>query len=322
MGSFTGNRFTRQFELDVPIVQGPMGGAAGPELVAAVSNAGGLGVLPVWTLEPERVASEIEATRKLTSRGFAVNIRADLVQIEWIQAAIDAGVSIIHLFWGDPSESMAPITASGARMMATVGAPEAARIALGAGADALVVQGVEAGGHVLSETPLDALLESIAALSGDVPIVAAGGLATAEDVARVMARGASGALLGTRFVATRESIAHKDYKQALLAAGADATARSECFEIGWPDAPHRHLKNSTYSAWDRAGRPGAGSRPGEGDVILQMGELAFPRYAVMPPQRQMSGEIEAAVMYAGMGVERIHACPGAGEVVGELASLL
>jgi len=158
-------------------------------------------------------------------------------------------------------------------------------------------------------------------LAGEVPVVAAGGLANAEDVATVMRLGASAALLGTRFVATRESMAHDDYKQALLEAGADATARSECFEIGWPNAPHRHLHNDTHDAWERAGRPAPGNRPGEGETILRMGDAEIPRYSVVPPQQGMTGDVRAAVLYAGTGVERIRDCPAASAVIRELMSL-
>ncbi|MEQ8859292.1 MAG: nitronate monooxygenase [Pseudomonadales bacterium] len=322
MADFPGNRFTNDFELDVPIVQGPMGGAAGSELVAAVCNAGGLGILPIWFLTPVQAALAVRETRQLTARSFGVNLRADLVQTDHITAAVDEGVSIIHLFWGDPSASMEPIRAAGARMICTVGDAGAARRALAAGASALIAQGVEAGGHVLGEVPLRDLLGSVVPIAGTVPVVAAGGLANAEDVAEVMSLGASGALLGTRFVATRESISHDDYKQALIKAGADSTARSECFEIGWPNAPHRHLSNETYTSWERAGRPAAGARPGEGDILLRAGDIEVPRYSVMPPERGMVGNVRGAVLYAGTGVARIGDCPDAATVVRELASLL
>jgi len=322
MIQFAGDAFTREFALDVPIVQGPMAGAAGPELVAAVSNAGGLGILPVWVLPAGEVAGAVAATRRLTDRSFGVNIRADLAQLDHIRAAIDAEVSLIHLFWGAPSASMAPIRAAGARMMCTIGDPDAARAALDAGAIALVVQGVEAGGHVLSETPLRELLESVLPIAGDVPVVAAGGLADAADVAEMMALGAAGALLGTRFVATEESLAHDDYKRALMEAGAGATARSECFDVGWRDAPHRHLLNDTYLRWHRTGRPAAGARPGEGDAVLRHGDLEIRRYSVMPPERGMTGDIRSAVLYAGTGVDRVRDCPPADTVVRELASRL
>lgn len=322
MAGPSGNRFTREFALDVPIVQGAMGGVAGPELVAAVCNAGGLGVLPVWMLEPHLVGQAVRATQALTGRSFAVNIRADLVQVDHIRAAIDAGASIVHLFWGDPSASMAPIDEAGVPMICTVGDAEAARIAVDAGASALIAQGVEAGGHVLGETPLEVLLGSILPVAEGVPVVAAGGLVDASDVARVMALGASGALLGTRFALTVEAEAHDDYKRALLEAGADSTVRSECFDVGWPEAPHRHLKNDTYIAWDEAGRPRSGHRPGEHEAVLRMGGEALPRYSVVPALRGMTGDVRASALYAGTGVGRITDCPSVRELVTDLASML
>ncbi len=322
MRQFAGNAFTRAFALDVPIVQGPMGGVAGPELVAAVANAGGLGVLPIWPQPPDRARDDIEQTRKLTRRPFAVNLRADLVQLDHLRIALDGGVPIVHLFWGDPSPSMAPIREADARMICTVGDAETARAAMDAGAQALIAQGVEAGGHVQSETPLRHLLDAVLAVAGRAPVIAAGGLVGAEDVARVVRAGAAGALLGTRFVATMESLAHDDYKQALIEAGADATVRSECFDDGWPQAPHRHLKNETFGTWQRAGRPPPGTRPGEGDVVLRMGEDVLERYAVVPPLRGMTGDVRNAAMYAGTGVASIGECLPAARVVEQLASLL
>ena len=142
MTDYSGNNFTRKFNLRVPIVQGPMGGVAGPELVAAVANAVGLGILPIWHQPAQMAARAIAETQALTDSAFGVNLRADLVQIEHIRTALDAGVSIIHLFWGDPSDSMGQIDAAGARMIATIGDAEAAKVALDAGASALIAQGV------------------------------------------------------------------------------------------------------------------------------------------------------------------------------------
>ena len=174
VSDFAGNGFTRAFGLEVPIVQGPAGGVTGPALVAAVAEAGALGVLPIWIASPHGAARLVEATRQLTSRPFAVNLRADLVQIEHIVAALDAGIRDFHLFWGDPAPSMPPIRTAGARMIATIGDADAARAALEAGAAALVAQGVEAGGHVKGELPLRELLETVLPMAGDVPVIAAG----------------------------------------------------------------------------------------------------------------------------------------------------
>lgn len=311
--------FTRAFGLTAPIVQGPMGGVAGPRLVGAVAQAGALGVLPIWTA-PIKVAVEmIKATQALTSRPFAVNVRADLEMEDLIAAATDQGVGIVHLFWGDPASSMRAIRRGGARMIATVSDVETTGRALEAGAAGLIVQGVEAGGHVLGSTPLRDLLPLVAGMAGDVPIAAAGGLSDAEDIAEVFALGATAAVLGTRFVAAEESDAHASYRQAILAAGAEDTVRTLCFDGGWPNAPHRVLSNSTFRAWEQAGRPAPGGRPAEGDIIMRHASgMTYPRYHCAPPQATMDGDLEAACLYAGMGVGKIADVRPAGVLIDEI----
>ena len=312
----TTNRLLTLLGIDVPVVQGPMGGVSGPALVSAVANAGGLGMLPVWAESISSAVTAIEKVKMATGRPFAVNLRADLRQLDHISAAIDSGVKIVHLFWGDPGPSKSAIGAGGGRMMVTVGDREAARAALDAGARALIAQGVEAGGHVLGQTPLHDLLSDVIDEADNVPVIAAGGCALAADARALVDRGAAGVLLGTRFVASAESDAHPAYKQAIIDATGDATAMSKCFDIGWPDAPHRNLVNSTFRAWDAAGRPSPGNRPGEGDTVLRTASgRELPRYAVTPPKQGMTGDIEAAVMYAGTGVDRIADCPSAAEIV-------
>jgi nitronate monooxygenase len=307
----------RTFDLDVPIVQGPMGGGiSGPRLVSAVAQAGALAILPIWPHTVAEAVAMINATRALTHRPFAVNIRADLAQHDLIAAAIDHGVATVHAFWGDPADCMRTIRRRGARLIATVWDADSARAALDAGASAVIAQGVEAGGHVKGTTPLHELLPVVVALAGDVPVVAAGGLADGADAARVLQLGASAVLFGTRFAATEESDAHPVYKQALVSAGPGATARSECFDILWPDAPHRTLKNSTFITWEAAGCPAPGHRPGENDVILRApGQPPVPRYSAEPPSAATTGDWEAAALYAGTGVGKIVDVPPAAEVI-------
>lgn len=322
MQNFSDNVLVKALGIQVPIAQGPMGGVAGSELVAAVANAGGLGMLPIWH-QPQAIGlREIRKTQSLTGSPFAVNLRADLVQIALIEAALEQGVAIIHLFWGDPEASMKPIREAGASMIATVGDCEAAKKAMDAGAIALIAQGIEAGGHVLGETPLANLLNEILPIAGSVPVIAAGGITTSEDIRQVLDAGASGTLLGTRFVATEESLAHPDYKIALINAGADSTARSKCFDIGWPEAPHRHLINATYTRWKNQGRPLSGKRPGENDTVLVSGDIDLPRYSVAPPAKQMTGDILEACLYAGTGVNKIDDIPAVNDLILELTSLL
>jgi len=300
-----------------------MGGVCGPRLVASAVGAGALGILPIWFLPPHAVEPSIRQTRALADGPFAVNLRADLVQRDPIGVALDTGITTFHLFWGDPEPSMRAIRAAGARMIATVWDADSSRRALDAGACALIAQGVEAGGHVMGTTPLATLLPTVVELAGSVPVAAAGGLADAEDIATAMALDAGAAVLGTRLAATEESDAHHGYKQALLAAGSDATVRSTCFDGMWPEAPHRTLRNSTYEMWEAAEFPTAGRRPGECDVILRGGHgRTYPRYSMVAPTQEMAGEWEAAALYAGTGVGKVGDLPPAGRVIAGIAEAL
>ena len=136
-------RFAAQFGLELPLVQGPMGGISGPRLVSAVAEAGALGILPIWHLDLEKVRAAIAGTFGATKRTFAVNIRADLNQQDHIACALDAGVTAFHLFWGDPAASMAAIRRWNARMIATVSDTDTTKAALDSGAVALIDRGLK-----------------------------------------------------------------------------------------------------------------------------------------------------------------------------------
>jgi nitronate monooxygenase len=313
--------FTRRFALSLPIVQAPMGGAAGPKLIAAAADAGALAILPIWFGTPAAASDVIGLTRALTDKPFAVNLRADLKQDDHIAAALDAGITTFHFFWGDPAPAMPRIRRAGARMIATVSDLETARAALDAGAFALIAQGVEAGGHVHGTTPIAELVPQVVAAAADVPVAAAGGIVDGADVADVLALGASAAVLGTRLVATDESDAHPDYKQSLLDAGDGETVLSKCFDGFWPDAPHRTLINSTYRAWSEAGCPRPGSRPGEGDILMRSPiGMDIPRYHAATPTNRMAGDCEGMALYAGMGVGRIKSIRPLRSVIDEIVA--
>ncbi len=313
--------FTKAFGLTLPIVQAPMGGVAGPALVAAAANAGALAILPIWAGTTAAANDLIRRTQSLTTKPFAVNLRADLHQQEHISVALGNGVSLLHLFWGDPARSMPAIRQAGARMIATVSDVDTSKAALDAGASALIAQGVEAGGHVFGTTPLDELIPLVVAEAGGVPVAAAGGIVDADGVVRAFRLSASAAVLGTCLVATDESDAHPDYKQALIDARAGDTVMSNCFNGFWPDAPHRTLKNSTWRAWQEAGCPDPGARPGEGDIVMRIpGVFDVPRYHAATPTARMAGNCEAMALYAGTGVGNVRSIRPAASLMHEIVA--
>src|SRR6266700_6162775 len=170
-----------------------------------------------------------------------------------LQAALDAGAPAVQFSWGlPPKEAISAIRAAGAKLGMQVTSAESARAALDLGADYLVCQGTEAGGHVQATRDLYEALPKVLEEAKQKPVIAAGGIGNGEGIRKALLAGASAAMLGTRFVATIESNGHPAYKQAILEAHAQDTALTVCFQDGWP-ATHRALRNRTFVLWDAAG---------------------------------------------------------------------
>ena len=290
-----------------PIVQAPIGSASTAELAAAVSNAGGLGMLAGTWRSPDGLRTLIRRTRALTQRPFGVNLVLAFDVAGQLRVSLDAGVRIISFFWGDPAPWVSTVQQAGGVVMHTVGSALEAVHAAAAGVDLLVAQGVEAGGHVCGTTPLRALLSGIRSDAPAIPVLAAGGIGDVAAARRALEAGADGVWLGSRFVASVEAAAHPNYKQRLVGAVSGDTVLSTVFDIGWPDAPHRAIRNSTVRAWETAGRPPVGSRPGEGDVVARhRNGLPVLRYEDTPPLEGMTGDLESLPLYAGESVDSIN----------------
>ena len=305
--------------IELPIVQAPMGGATTPELAAAVSNAGGLGTLALSWHPPDAVRAAVRATRALTDRPFAVNLVLAFPQEERLSICLEEGVPVISFFWGDPAPHLAAMRAAGAKSMLTVGSAEQARRAVDAGVDVVVAQGWEAGGHVLGEVATLPLVRAVVDAVSPAPVVAAGGIADGRGLVAALALGAAGVWIGTRFLGASEASIHPEYRRRLIEAAETATVHTRLFDVGWRDAPHRVLRNSTYDAWDRAGRPESGRRPGEGELIAE-GEFGrVPRYASTTPGPATTGDIEALSLWSGQGVAQLHREQPAAEIVEEIA---
>jgi nitronate monooxygenase len=305
--------------IDVPVIQAAMADVACPALVAAVSNAGALGMLQFGWLTPEVIREQITRTRALTDRPFGAGFVLDRPQEERVEVALDAGMRIISLFWGDPAPYVARVHDAGALLMHAVGSVAEARQAAEAGVDIVIAQGWEAGGHVRGEVGTLALVPAVVDAVAPVLVVAAGGIADGRALAAVLALGASGGWIGTRFLMAAEANVHPDYQAALVRATANDTFVAALFDVGWEDAPGRALRNSTARAWEAAGRPPRGQRPGEGETLYHSPTQGRgTRYEPLVAPMDAQGDVEASSLWAGQGVGLVSRRQPAGAIIREI----
>ncbi len=299
-----------------PLMQAPLGRGAAARLAGEVSKAGGLGTLGASWTDPAVLRDQIRSIARTTDRPFCVNLVLDFAQDERLEVVVEERVPWVSFSFGLRPDLVTYARAGGTHVLVQVASADAARAAVRAGAEALIVQGIEAGGHVQSVVGLLPLLAEVRR-AVSVPLLAAGGIADPAAALAVLAAGASAVVMGTRFVASDECDAHPQYKGRLLAAEGRDTVLTELFDVGW-SAPHRVLRNSTYDRWHAAGRPPPGQRPGEGETVAE----GVPRYAVNLPLAGTDGDIEAMAMYAGQGVGAIDAVEPAAAIVERFAAAL
>jgi nitronate monooxygenase len=305
--------------IEAPVILAPMGGAVTPPLAAAVSEAGGLGVLPFSWATSDEITAAVREVNALTDRPVGVNLGLEWDQRERLRVALGAGVRVVSFFWGDAASLVPDARAAGAKVMVTVGSADEARQAVAAGADAIVAQGWEAGGHVWSTVSTLALVPRVVDAVAPVPVVAAGGIADGRGLAAALALGAAGGWIGTRFLAATEAAIHDDYRRRLFAASETDTFYGTLFNRGWPNAPHRALRNSTVEMWEAAGRPATGDRPGEDDEpAITPDGTPINRYASTTPRAGMTGNTEPLSNWAGQGVGLVNRVQPAADIVREL----
>jgi NAD(P)H-dependent flavin oxidoreductase YrpB (nitropropane dioxygenase family) len=324
MAFSSGERALERLGLELPVVQAGMGGGLSRhELAAAVSEAGGLGTIAVSGAAAIR--RELAAARALTGRPLAVNVLLPFARRDWFSAAAEADVVVT--FWGRPRRRTPGV------WIHQCGSVAEARAAQRAGADAVIAQGVEAGGHVRGTVPALELLECVrAALPGGFPVLLAGGIAERGDVRGALEAGAVAALAGTRFLLSEESRAHPDYRRRLREA--DGTILTELFGAGWP-APHRVLANAATERWlrddprgprlnralNRMLAPGARYLPPGVQARIARAQRPGSRLLspIGPTDDGPSNLIDAGPLYAGETVARIDDVRPAAELVRALA---
>ena len=311
--------------IDAPLVSAPMGpDLTGAELVAAVSGAGAFGILQAQLHPPPALREEIARVRAATSRPFGVNFLLQFPCEDGLAVALEAGVAAISFFWGDATPYVDRIHAAGARVIVQVGSVADARRAVDAGVDVIIAQGFEAGGHVAGRVSTMVLVPRVVdALGAKVPVVAAGGIADARGVVAALALGASGVSLGTRFLASVESYAHRDYKERVVAATEEDTVHTILFGNGWPHAPHRALRTPFVDEWIGNEARAQESRPDEpivGTTRIGCNESPVPRFMGLPQNRHESGDLHSMGMLAGQSAGLVHDVRPAGELVREIVA--
>ncbi len=308
--------------IELPIIAAPMGFVSGPELAAAVSNAGGLGIMSFSGNPAPVLREEIRRLRRLTAKPFGVNLILYFPVEEQVAVCLEERVPVLSLFWGDPAPWVERAHAAGVTVAHQVGSVEAARRAARAGVDLVIAQGVEAGGHVEGRVGTMVLVPRVVDAIAPVPVAAAGGIADARGLVAALALGAQAAVMGTRFLATPEATAHPLYKEKVVAATEEDTVHTLLFGGGWPDAPHRTLRTAFVEEWLGREARGQEQRPDEPIVgETRMGGMALPvtRFASLPPSAETTGEIASMSLLAGQSAGLVGEVKAAAAIVRELA---
>jgi enoyl-[acyl-carrier protein] reductase II len=250
----------------------------------------------------------VEQTRRSTSRPFGVDFIVDETAFgpatteDHLSVVLDHDVPVVVFFWHlPPTRWIERLKAARRQVWIQVSSVEAAGRAVAAGADAIIVQGAEAGGHNRSGTGTIAAVPATVDAVAPVPVLAAGGIADGRGVAAAMALGASAVVVGTRLIASTEAHAHPEYKKRVVAAGVEATVRTRLFGIEWPDQPMNVLRNAVVDAWsgpdDRTPAPEPDAIIGK--TRLEDADYPMPRFSAILPTPETEGDLDQMCLAAG-----------------------
>lgn len=299
-----------------PLLCAGMGGVARHRLAAAVSNAGGFGCLGMVREQPEFIRSEVNLYRTISDKPFAINLipaaTDPLLLKHQVAECIALKINHVVLFWDVSKEVIKQFKDNGIQVIHQVGSKRDAEDALEAGAEMLIVQGIEAGGHVRGDVSLGGLLPEIVAFS-TVPVIASGGITTGAGMVAALALGAQAVSCGTLFLATTESNAHDFHKEKILKAEAGDTTLCYDYYRNWPiRAAVRVLKNSVT---DNPANQYESRR--EHPLGTQDGAPIYP-FSTDSPLLGAVGDLEAMSLYCGQGCGAIKTIKHPGVVIAEL----
>jgi nitronate monooxygenase len=295
---------TEALGLEYPIVLAPMASVSGGRLAAAVSNAGGLGLVGGGYGDHAWLSDELSVAKAETARPWGVGLITWATTPETVQLALSYEPHTFMLSFGDPRPYVPAIKEAGCRLVCQVQDLEGARAAKAAGADVIVAQGTEAGGHGAARTTLP-LIPAVVDAVAPTPVIAAGGITDGRGLAAALMLGAHGVLMGTRFYAATESLGHQRAKERIVAAKGEDTRRTRVFDVvrghEWPEGyTGRALRNPFVERWD--------GREDDLTAALDTEGRAFQ-------EAIREGDFDTAMVWAGEAVDLIAAVADAGELV-------
>jgi NAD(P)H-dependent flavin oxidoreductase YrpB (nitropropane dioxygenase family) len=298
-------------DIEHPIALGGMGSATSPALVAAVSRAGGLGALGCHYLTPEQIRERAAGVRRETNKPFGLNFLLFDTREDSLEAALELRPAVMQFAWARPDQDLKPTFdrahEAGCKVTHMAGAVSEAVRAAEAGADVIIAQGTEGGGHVswMASMPLIPMVVDAVA---PIPVLAAGGFADGRGLAAALSLGADGILLGTRFLASEESPLHPNFKQAIVDSDGHDTQLSEIPDIAagqvWPGAMTRSRRNNFIERW--AGREWA-LRQNRAEAYLKL------------QAARQAGDVDEGPLSMGQDAGLIHDIPPAAEIVRRIA---
>ncbi|HEY3241996.1 MAG TPA: nitronate monooxygenase [Phycisphaerae bacterium] len=300
---------TQMFGLQHPIVLAPMGGVSGGHLAATVSNAGGLGLVGGGYGDPTWLRTELSRVKEATQRPWGVGLITWSVDRAIVDLVLGYQPHAVMLSFGDPRPYVSAVKAAGCKLICQVQGVEDARVAQEAGADIIVAQGAEAGGHGVGRATLP-LVPAVVDAVTPTPVLAAGGIADGRGLAAALMLGAHGALIGTRFYASAEALGQDRAKHRIVAARGNETVRTRVFDIvrgyAWPPAyTGRALRNRLVERWDGC----------ESDLALAL-EPERARYQAAAGE----GDYDTTVIWAGEAVDLIKSVEGAAALVARISA--
>jgi NAD(P)H-dependent flavin oxidoreductase YrpB (nitropropane dioxygenase family) len=302
--------FTELSGMEHPIALAGMSGLTSPELVAAVSNAGGLGILGASDIEAATIHEQVGSVREKTKRPFGINLLLHVADDEQVRAVLEARPSVLSTAWPRDDQNLAAIFESaherGIKVLHMVPTAADAATAVAAGADVIIAQGTDGGGHIgLVGTAV--IVPLVARAAAPTPVLAAGGIADGRGLAAMLVLGAAGVLVGTRFLATTESPLHDAFKKLIVESDGTDTIVTDLADvmlgIDWPGAVERIARNRVVERW-----------------LGRANELRRRRDATLSVMRQArrAGDAEEAIVYYGQSAALIDEVKPAGLVVAEM----